>query len=162
METCLSLESGNTEMFFSYRNQGGKLQMQEWWFKCCDFKLDWRKHHFSSPDPWAMNSLFVRGCITPHYSPAWLMSPCCDGPREIWGMWWEMVSSVCEGPPAMSSEGSDDQGPLIYDIIHSIPSTVTWLMYLTRNCPLNLSWHSTQDNGPWWQIEAVSSCFLSV
>ena len=76
--------------------------------------------------------------------PAWLMSPCCDGPSEIWAVWWEMVSVW--GPPAMQAQ-ADDQCPLIYDIIHSIPSTVTLLMYPTHICTLQLSSsHDTQDH----------------
>ena len=156
METYLYMWQVAILKFFSYSDQGGQLLMQEWWFKCCDFKLDWRKHHFSSSDPWAMNiSLFVRGCITPHYSPAsWLMSPCCDVRYE-----------ACDGQLCLCGATGHGWWPGPIDIwYHSFHSQHSHMM---NGSNPQLSPHplmTTQDNGPWWNmsIEAVSFCSLSL
>ena len=95
--------------------------------------------HVRIYEQWAA-CLSVRVHHTLHCSPAWLMS-CVVMSSEIWG--WGMVTVWGHRP--CGAQG-DDQCPLIYDIIHSIPSTVTWLMSPTHNRPLD-AWTSHDDTG---------------
>ena len=82
--------------------------------------------------------------------PGMINVRCCDVQWDMRHGGWS-VESVWGHRPC-GAQG-DDQCPLIYDIIHSIPSTVTWLMSLTHNCPLNLSWrHRITEHRTSWRI----------